>query len=107
MNNRQVSELPANGRRSAELQSSPAAKAELKKAKTSDATENEASVIGGKTFNRKNNVWYDASYNQQSTINITRGTEKYKKLDKGLRTIVENLGGTVIIVWKDKAYRIQ
>ena len=25
-----------------------------------------------------------------------RGTEKYKKLDKGVRTIVENLGGTVV-----------
>ena len=106
-NNRQISELPANGRRSAELQTSPAAKPESKKAKTSDAIEEAATTIGGKTFNRRNNVWYDAGYNQQSTINITRGTEKYKKLDKGLRSIVENLGGTVVIVWKNKAYRIQ
>ena len=107
INNRQVSELPANGRRSAELQTSPEAKPESNKAKTSDAIEKEATTIGGKTFNRRNNVWYDAGYNQQSTINITRGTEKYKKLDKGLRSIVENLGGTVVIVWKEKAYRIQ
>ena len=106
-NNRQISELPANGRRSAELQTSPAAKPESKKAKTSDAIEEAATTIGGKTFNRRNNVWYDAGYNQQSTINITRGTEKYKKLDRGLRSIVENLGGTVVIVWKEKAYRIQ
>jgi hypothetical protein len=82
-------------------------KTESKKAKSSDAIENEKTIVSGKTFNRRNNVWYDANYNQQSTINITRGTEKYKKLDKDLRTIIENLGGTVIVVWKDKAYRIQ
>lgn len=62
---------------------------------------------GGKTFRRSNNVWYDASYSGQSTTNITRGTAEYKKLDSGLREIVENLGGTVVIVWKSKAYRIQ
>lgn len=105
--NRQVSELPASGRRSAELQLSPAAKSDLKKAKNSDTAGNEAAIVGGKTFDRRNNVWYDADYKQQSTINITRGTEKYKKLDKGLRTIVENLGGTVVVVWKNKAYRMQ
>ncbi|CAN5337398.1 hypothetical protein BH20ACI1_BH20ACI1_18070 [soil metagenome] len=104
---RQVSELPENSRQNDALLSSPSAKSESKKAKTSGAIENEKTIVSGKTFNRKNNVWYDADYNQQSTINITRGTEKYKKLDKGLRTIVENLGGTVVIVWKKKAYRIQ
>lgn len=107
INRRQISELPVNGRQTGELQSSPAAKSDLKKAKNSDATGNAATIVGSKTFNRKSSVWYDANYNQQSTINITRGTEKYKKLDKELRTIVENLGGTVVIVWKDKAYRIQ
>ncbi len=107
VSNRQVSELPANGRRSAELQQSPPAKSDLNKMKTSDATENKTTIVGGKTFNRQDNVWYDANYKQQSTINITRGTEKYKKLDKGLRNIVENLGGTVVIVWKEKVYRIQ
>ena len=107
VNNRQVSELPKNNRQSDVLLSSPAAKAESKKAKTSDSIKNEAVTVGSKTFNRRNNVWYDASYEQQSTVNITRGTEKYKKLDKDLRSIVENLGGTVLIVWKEKAYRIQ
>ena len=67
----------------------------------------ETTNVGGKTFNRRNNVWYDAAYNGQSTTNITRGTSEYKKLDKDLRLIVENLGGTVVVVWKEKAYRIQ
>ena len=63
--------------------------------------------IGGKFFVRKNNVWIDTAYKNQATINITRRADDYKKLDSGLRSIAENLGGTMIIVWKDKAYRIQ
>ncbi len=63
--------------------------------------------VGGKIFKRAANVWVDAAYRGQPTTNISRGTNEYKKLDSGLRVIVENLGGTVIIVWKNKAYRIQ
>ena len=64
-------------------------------------------IVGGKTFRRDGNVWYDAAYRGQATINIARGTKEYKKLDSGLRVIVENLGGAVVIVWKERAYRIQ
>ena len=103
--NRQIEQLPLNGRRAEDLRLSPAAKS--KKTESADASENKTSTVGGKTFTRKDNVWYDANYKQQSTINVIRGTEQYKNLDKGLRTIVENLGGTVVIIWKEKAYRIQ
>ncbi len=67
----------------------------------------ESASVGNKTFNRRNNVWYDTAYNGQTTTNLIRGTNEYKKLDKDLRVIVENLGGTVVVVWKEKAYRIQ
>jgi hypothetical protein len=67
----------------------------------------ESRQIGGKTFTRKEGVWYDASYNGQTTTNISRGSDDYKKLDSGLRSIAGNLGGTVVLVWKNKAYRIQ
>lgn len=67
----------------------------------------ETTSVGGKTFNRSNNTWVDAAYKGQATTNITRGTSEYKKLDADLRRIAENLGGTVIIVRKDKAYRIE
>ncbi len=63
--------------------------------------------VGGKTFKRTNNVWYDAAYRGQATKNVARGTDEYRKLDAGLRGIAENLGGTVVVVWKSKAYRIQ
>lgn len=67
----------------------------------------ETTNAGGKTFQRQNNVWIDSAYKNQATTNITRGTREFKKLDSGLRSIAGNLGGIVIIVWKDKAYRIQ
>ena len=68
---------------------------------------NEPISVGGKTFKRENNVWYDSAYRGQATTNVTRGTNEYKKLDAGLRGIAENLGGTIVVVWKQKAYRIQ
>ncbi|MDQ3712785.1 MAG: zf-HC2 domain-containing protein [Acidobacteriota bacterium] len=67
----------------------------------------ETTTVGGKTFKRTNNAWYDSAYKGQPTTNITRGTKEYKKLDSGLRGIAENFGGTVVLVWKEKAYRIQ
>ena len=67
----------------------------------------ETTSVGGKTFKRAGNAWVDAAYKGQATTNITRGTKEYKKLDSGLRSIVENLGGTVVVVWKEKAFKIQ
>jgi hypothetical protein len=78
---------------------------ELKKAEVEKSIE--TTSVGGKSFNRVNHIWTDAAYRGQVTTNITRGTKDYKKLDSGLRRIVENLGGTVVVVWKEKAYRIQ
>ncbi len=75
--------------------------------KSAKANAEETTSVGGKTFRRQNNAWIDSAYKGQATTNITRGTSEYKKLDSGLRSIAENLGGTVIIVWKEKAYRIQ
>jgi len=63
-------------------------------------------AVGGKTFDNRNGAWYDRAYRNQATANYRRGTAEYKKLDTGLRSIADNLGGTVVLVWKDKAYRI-
>ena len=63
--------------------------------------------VSGKTFERKQGVWYDTAFQGHPTINVRRGTEAYRKLDSGLRTIAESLDGTVVIVWGSKAYRFQ
>lgn len=61
---------------------------------------------GGRSFNNRDGVWYDTAYRSQATLNYRRGTPEYAKLDGGLRDIAETLGGTVVVVWKGKAYRI-
>lgn len=64
-------------------------------------------TAGGKNFDYHDGVWYDAVYHNQSTTNVRRGTDTFKKLDSGLRKIADSIGGTVVVVWKSKAYRIQ
>lgn len=63
--------------------------------------------VGGKDFEFRNGAWYDTAYRNQATTNVRRGTEEYRKLDGGLRSIAENLGGVVVVVSGGKAYRIQ
>ncbi len=63
--------------------------------------------ISGKTFNQRDGVWYDSAYRSQPTTNVRRGTNEYQKLDSGLRSIGNQLGGVVVVVWKTKAYRIE
>lgn len=64
-------------------------------------------TIGSKGFQNLGGVWRDKSYNGQTTVNVSRGSDEYKKLDGGLRSIADNFKGTtVIVVWQGKAYRI-
>ena len=63
--------------------------------------------MGGKSFDRRGGVWYDLAYKGQSTKKVTRGSNDYRKLDGGLRNIGDSLDGTLVVVWKEKAYRIQ
>lgn len=64
-------------------------------------------TAGGKTFELKQGAWYDTTFRGQSTKNVRRGTDEYRKLDGGLRSIAESIGGLVVVVWNGKAYRIQ
>lgn len=63
--------------------------------------------VSGKTFNFRDGVWYDSNYSNQKTRNLRRGSSDYKKLDSQLRAIVEKIDGTVVVVWKSEAFRIQ
>src|SRR5436190_15888555 len=62
--------------------------------------------VGGKTFANRNGAWYDTAYSGQSPTMVRRGSDGFKKLDGGLKSIANELYGTVVIVWKGKAYRI-
>ena len=78
-----------------------------KAARSEDESSSARKVVSGKTFERKQGVWYDTSYQGRPTINVRRGTDEYNRLDSGLRSIANSIGGTVVVVWGAKAYRIQ
>ena len=71
----------------------------------------ETRSVSGRSFTREGNAWVDTAYESGSgTTRVTRGSEQYRALvadEPGLRTISEQLNGVVIVVWKNRAYRIQ
>ena len=64
-------------------------------------------TAGGKTFELRGGIWYDTAYRGGGTKGVKRGTEKFLKLDEGLRNIADTVGGTVVVVWNGKAYKFQ
>ena len=92
-----------------QLAEAQALKTESNPARPAATTRNAAGrTIGGKTFHNLDGVWRDAGYNGQTTVMIARGSDEYKKLDGGLRSIADNFRSeTVIVVWQGKAYRIR
>ena len=77
------------------------------------ASDDEAEVrtVGGHKFTKRGRVWVDALYNSDSaTTNVSRGSDQYRSLmgdEPGLRAIVEQLSGEVLVVWKGRSYRIK
>lgn len=70
----------------------------------------ETRSVGGRQFRRQGGAWVDTAYSpSRQTINVTRGSEQYRALtadEPGIRSIADQLGGTIILVWKSRAYKI-
>jgi hypothetical protein len=63
---------------------------------------------GGKKFRRQGAAWVDQKFKSSMTLkNVSRGSDEFAALDSGLRSIAQQLGGEVIVVWKGKAYLIK
>ena len=81
-----------------------------KDAKAADSTV-ETRRVSGRLFHRQGNSWVDADYaSGRATVNVSRGSEQFRALtadEPALRSIAEQLGGEVIVVWKGRAYRIR
>jgi hypothetical protein len=79
------------------------------KDKGDSSERSDSRTVSGKRFIRQNNSWIDTSYQpSRATTNVKRGSEQYRALvadEPGLRTIAEQLGGEVIVVWRGRAYR--
>jgi hypothetical protein len=75
------------------------------------ANEVETRTVSGRRFAREGNAWVDTAYDSSRTpIKVARGSEQFRALiadEPGLRAITEQLNGVVIVVWKNRAYRIQ
>ncbi len=71
----------------------------------------ESRTVSGRRFIRENNAWVDTEYDSsRSTIRVTRSSDQFRALvadEPGIRAISEQLSGVVIVVWKNRAYRIQ
>jgi len=68
----------------------------------------ETRSAGGRKFRRQGNAWVDARFKSSMSVkSISRGSSEFVSLDSGLRSIAQQLGGEVIVVWKGKAYLIR
>jgi hypothetical protein len=63
---------------------------------------------GGRKFRKQGAAWVDQKFKSSMTLkSVSRGSEAFDGLDSGLRSIAQQLGGDVIVVWKGKAYLIK
>jgi hypothetical protein len=68
----------------------------------------ETRSAGGRKFKRQGNAWVDAKFKSAMTLkSVSRGSSEFDALDSGLRSIAQQLGGQIIVVWKNKAYLIR
>lgn len=79
--------------------------------KKSVAEEVETRTVSGRRFRRQGNAWIDTAYDGSPGATIVgRGTEQFRSLmadEPGLRAIVQQLSGEVVVVWKNRAYRFR
>ena len=79
--------------------------------KTDKAGEVETRTVSGRRFAREGNAWVDTAYDSsRAAINVARGSEQFRALvadEPGLGAIAQQLNGVVIVVWKNRVYRIQ
>ncbi|MDM7921556.1 MAG: hypothetical protein QUS14_04575 [Pyrinomonadaceae bacterium] len=93
--------------RSGPVQVAPGQRSDAAKKRSAAPSGTATRAVEGKSFDRRDGVWYDQAYDGRPIRVIRRGSDAYKELDSGLRAIAENLSGTIVVVWKDSAYRIQ
>jgi hypothetical protein len=79
--------------------------------KKNKGTEVESRSVSGRSFIREGDAWVDTGYESpRATVKVVRGSEQFRALvadEPGLGTIAQQLDGVIIVVWKNRAYRIQ
>jgi hypothetical protein len=76
-----------------------------------EAADEETRTIAGRHFRKEHDIWIDTAYTSSTaTVNMARNSEQFRALvadEPAIGTIVKQLDGEVIVVWKDRAYRIR
>jgi hypothetical protein len=71
----------------------------------------ETRSVMGRHFTREGDAWVDTAYEySQAMVRVARGSDQFRALvadEPAIRTIAAQLDGVVIVVWKNRAYRIQ
>jgi hypothetical protein len=76
--------------------------------RNADKEEVQTRSVGGRKFRKQGNAWVDQKFKPSLSVkSIARGSEDFNALDSGLRSIAQQLGGEIIVVWKGKAYLIK
>ena len=76
--------------------------------KPNDTEEGQTRSVGGRKFRKQGNAWVDQKLKSSMTLkSVARSSDEFNSLDSGLRSIAQQLGGEVIVVWKGKAYLIK
>ncbi len=105
---RDVDKPAATGRSANESRVENAKKQSGESAGAKSEETSETRSVGGRKFRRQGNAWIDTKFKSSMTLkNVSRGSSEFAALDSGLRSIAQQLGGEVIVVWKSKAYLIR
>ena len=76
-----------------------------------DSDDGEIKSVAGRRFRKQNGIWVDTAYlSGSSIVNLARGSEQYRALvadEPAIKTIADQLGGTIVVVWKGRTYRIR
>ena len=68
----------------------------------------ETRSVGGRKFRKQGSAWVDLKFKSSMAVkSIARGSDEFSSLDSGLRSIASQLSGEIVVVWKNKAYRIR
>ena len=91
---------------------SPSASRVLRQAEGADqSADEETRSVAGRRFRKQGNLWIDTGFTSgTSTVNVGRGSEQFRALvadEPEIKTIADQLGGEIIVVWKGRAYRIR
>jgi len=101
------SNAPAAPRRSMDDKRAATRKADAAESEK-DGLAPQTRSVGGRKFQRQGNAWVDVKFKSSMSVkNVTRASDDFASLDSGLRSIAQQLGGEVVVVWKGKAYRFR